>query len=74
MRVLSHLPGVPEQEVLGCRTVGELLVRLHINPETVLILSRGRLLTRDETLREDDEVEIRPVVSGGDTNAVHPLR
>lgn len=47
------------------RSVQELLDRLQLNPETVLVVRGSELLTRDARLGEDDEVEIRPVVSGG---------
>lgn len=54
-----------EVELEGVHTVGELLDRLQLNPETVLVVRGSELLTRDARLGEDDEVEIRPVVSGG---------
>lgn len=48
------------------RTVRDLLERLQLNPETVLVVRGAELLTRDARLEEDDEVEVRPVVSGGE--------
>jgi len=54
-----------EVELTGVRSVQELLDRLQLNPETVLVVRGSELLTRDARLGEDDEVEIRPVVSGG---------
>jgi len=42
-----------------------LLERLQINPETVLVIREADLLTREERLADADEVEIRPVISGG---------
>jgi sulfur carrier protein len=45
-------------EVSGRRTVSSLLEELNIVPEAVLVI-------RDERLGEDDEVEVRPVLSGG---------
>ncbi|MER3461069.1 MAG: thiamine biosynthesis protein ThiS [candidate division GAL15 bacterium] len=54
-----------ELELVGVRTVQELLERLQLNPETVLVLRGSELLTREARLAEDDEVEVRPVVSGG---------
>lgn len=52
-------------EVTGASTVTELLRELAIIPESVLVIRDATLLTRDESLAEDDEVEVRPVVSGG---------
>ncbi|MGH2829980.1 MAG: TIGR00269 family protein [Actinomycetota bacterium] len=43
----------------------DLLQHLQLNPETVLVIRGGDLLTREEELAEADEVEIRPVISGG---------
>lgn len=54
-----------EVELSGVRTVGELLQRLQLNPEAVLVVRGAELLTRDVRVTEDDEIEIRPVVSGG---------
>ena len=52
-------------DVTGPRVVSALLKELDIVPEAVLVIRDATLLTRDEALREDDEVEIRPVLSGG---------
>ncbi len=54
-----------ELQLEGVRTVRELLDRLQFNPETVLVVRGTELLTRDALLAEEDEIEIRPVVSGG---------
>jgi sulfur carrier protein len=54
-----------EVQVEGVRTVGELLDRLQLNPETVLVVRGTELLTRDARVADEDEIEIRPVVSGG---------
>lgn len=52
-------------DVSGPVTVVDLLHRLEIVPEAVLVIRDSTLLTRDERLRADDEVEVRPVLSGG---------
>ena len=52
-------------EVSGPTTVTRLLEELQIVPEAVLVIRDATLLTRDEQLREDDELEVRPVLSGG---------
>lgn len=52
-------------EVSGQRVVSSLLKELEIVPEAVLVIRDATLLTRDEALNETDEVEIRPVLSGG---------
>lgn len=61
-----------EVELGGIRRVRELLSELGINPETVLVIRGGELLTQDAEVRDTDEIEIRPVVSGGN-GAVHEV-
>jgi len=43
----------------------ELLVKLDLNPEAVLIARNGALVTLDETLFDTDEIKILSVISGG---------
>lgn len=52
-------------EVNGPGTVTALLTQLEVASEAVLVIRDATLLTRDEHLGPDDEVEIRPVLSGG---------
>ncbi len=52
-------------DVSGPSDVVSLLRRLEIVPEAVLVIRDRTLLTRDEALSQDDELEIRPVLSGG---------
>ncbi len=54
-------------EVSGPKTVSELLRELSIVPEAVLVIRDATLLTRDERVEEADEIELRPVLSGGET-------
>ena len=52
-------------EVTGPRDVSALLRELEIVPEAVLVIRDSTLLTRDERVNDTDEIEIRPVLSGG---------
>ena len=52
-------------EVEGPTTVVDLLHHLDIVPEAVLVIRDATLITRDEKLGPDDELEVRPVLSGG---------
>jgi sulfur carrier protein ThiS len=54
-----------EVEIVGGRTVQELLAELGVQPDTALVIRDGELVTRQDRLRGQDEVEIRPVISGG---------
>ena len=52
-------------DVTGPSTVRALLQQLDIVPEAVLVIRDATLLTRDEAVSDDDELEVRPVLSGG---------
>ncbi len=52
-------------ELTGRRRVRDILAELSIDPDTVLVIREKTLLTRDEWVGEADEVEVRPVISGG---------
>ena len=54
-----------ELDMDGPIRVHALLERLEINRESVLVIRGDTLVTGDVQLGDDDEVEIRPVVSGG---------
>lgn len=46
-------------------TVLDLLNRLSINPETVLVVKNNEVLTEHEILSENDCLELLSVISGG---------
>jgi len=54
-----------ELDVQGPLRVHVLLERLAINRESVLVIRGDTLVTGDALLSDDDEVEVRPVISGG---------
>jgi sulfur carrier protein len=54
-----------EVEVVGGRAVLAILDDLGVNPDTVLVIRSGELITRQTRLDDSDEIEIRPVISGG---------
>jgi sulfur carrier protein len=64
--VLVHLSN-PKRlvEVAGPVRVSELVKQLGLNRESVLVIRGDSLVTGDATLDDADEVEIRPVISGG---------
>jgi sulfur carrier protein len=54
-----------EIDVKAPMQVKVLLRDLEIDPETVLVIRGDVLLTREDYVRVDDTIEIRPVISGG---------
>lgn len=52
-------------EVDGPVSIVALLGRLELNRESVLVISDGTLVPGDAMLSDSDEIEIRPVISGG---------
>jgi sulfur carrier protein len=54
-----------ELDMDGPIRVHALLARLEINRESVIVIKGDTLVTGDAQLQDEDEVEIRPVVSGG---------
>jgi uncharacterized protein (TIGR00269 family) len=64
MKVKLRNPDRTEQ-VAGPATVAKVLDSLGVNPETVLVIAGGELLTKDHVLDDDADVEVRSVISGG---------
>jgi sulfur carrier protein len=54
-----------EVEVEGITRVADLLKKLDVVSESVLVIRGDELLTTDIALAEDDVIELRPVISGG---------
>lgn len=57
----------PDREVQldGGRPVSAVLDELGVAVETVLVIRAGELITRETRVGDEDELEIRPVISGG---------
>lgn len=46
-------------------TVAELLKEIGVNPETVIVVRKGEVITEKEILGDDDKIELLSVISGG---------
>jgi len=46
-------------------TLSELLRAININPETVIVVREGEVITEEEILYDKDKVELLSVISGG---------
>ncbi len=57
----------PERQVdvQGPKRVRELLRDLNLLAEAHLVIRGDELVTEDEMLKDTDEIEVRPVISGG---------
>jgi sulfur carrier protein ThiS len=64
MRVHLHPQG-RTVELTGRRSVGRLLTELGVLPGTVMVIRQDVLLLDGEVVEDDEEVEVRAVISGG---------
>ena len=53
------------QELTFSGNVADLLERLEINPETVIVAKNGVLVPQYDELNDSDEIQIISVLSGG---------
>lgn len=54
-----------ELELDGVRRVADVFKRLELVSESYLAIRQGELLTTDDTVTDEDVIELRPVISGG---------
>jgi sulfur carrier protein len=64
MNVHLHNPK-RDVEVAGPLRVDDLVKRLGLNRESVLVIRGDSLVTGNTRLDDGDDIEIRPVISGG---------
>jgi sulfur carrier protein len=64
MKVILRNPR-REVELDGVRRVADLFKRLELVSESYLAIRQGELLTTEETVADEDVIELRPVISGG---------
>ncbi len=55
------------KEIKGNYKINEILKILNINPETVIVVKGDEIVTPDKLIKDDEEIEIIPVISGGST-------
>ena len=64
MKVLLRNPR-RELDLTGPMRVHALLARLDLQRESHLVIRNGTLVPGDQLLDDADQVEVRPVISGG---------
>ncbi len=64
MRVHLH-PQHRTVEIAGRRRVAQLLAEVGVLPGTAMVIRGDLLLTDGEVVEDDEEVEVRAVISGG---------
>jgi sulfur carrier protein ThiS len=62
---ITLLPQRKRFEFSGRWRVADVLHEMNLLPGTAMVIRRDELLTEQEFLEADDEVEIRSVISGG---------
>jgi sulfur carrier protein len=69
---LSH----PERsvEIKGPKKAKDVLRELNLVQEAHLVIRGDELITEDELLKDGDEVEIRPVISGGSLSSLKVIK
>ncbi|HID86192.1 MAG TPA: MoaD/ThiS family protein [Anaerolineae bacterium] len=54
-----------EWELRGGMTARDAIVKVGLDPEAVLVVRNGQLVTDDVILSDEDEVKLIAVISGG---------
>lgn len=62
---ITLLPQHKQVELSGRRRVGDILKALNLIPGTVMVIRGDELVTDQEMIEADDQIEIRNVISGG---------
>lgn len=52
-------------EIKDNATVADIFQKIDVNPETVLVKKKNKIITEDEPLRDGDSLELIKVISGG---------
>ncbi len=65
MKIKILLPGQAKTAKAGAKTVLELLRKINMNPETVIVSVNGKIVPEQTKLKASDKVEVLRVVSGG---------
>lgn len=62
---ITLLPAHKLVEIHGRRRVTDILKALNLTPGTVMVIRGDELVTDQEMIEADEQIEIRNVISGG---------
>ena len=65
MKLKILLPGQIKTVTASAKTVAELLQKIGMNPETVIVSVNGNIVPEQTKLKKSDKVDVLRVVSGG---------
>ena len=65
LTIFNERENTTTKHTFSKNSVWELLSVLGINPETVLVVRNGEVITEQETLHDKDQLKILSVISGG---------
>ena len=65
MKITVYLERSKETKNLEIKDFNDLFKQLNINPEATLVIRNNELITDKTELKENDNLRIMPVISGG---------
>ena len=65
MKINVYLERINKYETVYADTISEILQKLKINPQTILITKNNNLITEDAKLQDNDKIKFLSVISGG---------
>ena len=65
MKIKVFIERTNQKKIVEAKTIQELLKKLAINPQTVIIIKKNELVTEEEPLEKNDEIKLLSVISGG---------
>mgnify|MGYP001563019057 FL=1 len=65
MKIDVFIERIDKHTIIKAQTIHEIMKKLAINPQTVIIVKNSELITEDEPLKDKDEIKFLSVISGG---------
>ena len=65
MEIDVFIERINKHTIIKAQTIQEIMKKLEINPQTVIIVKNNELITEDEPIKDNDKVKFLSVISGG---------